>query len=65
MAGAGLKGAPDSLGRQLLPLRSGELLDFGGAEHGIFSIGHSTDGGRTWEVEYSNFDRRAYEMSRK
>ncbi|MEW6020800.1 MAG: hypothetical protein AB1807_01550 [Pseudomonadota bacterium] len=57
--------AKRSLGRQLLPLRSGELLDFGGAEHGIFSIGHSTDGGRTWEVEYSNFDRRAYEMSRK
>ena len=53
------------LGRQLLPLRSGELLDFGGAEHGIFSIGHSADGGRTWEVEYSNFDRKAYEMQRK
>ena len=57
--------AKRSLGRQLLPLRSGELLDFGGAEYGIFSIGHSADGGRTWQVEYSNFDRKAYEMQRK
>lgn len=59
------RAASRSLGRQLLPLRSGELLDFGGAEHGIFSISHSADGGRTWNGEYSNFDRRAYEISKK
>lgn len=53
------------LRRQLLPLRSGELLDFGGAEYGIFSIGHSADGGRTWKNEYSTFDHKAYEASRK
>lgn len=51
--------------RQLLPLRAGGLLDFGGAEQGIFSIEHSTDGGRTWKIEYTNFDRRAYEMRRR
>jgi len=57
--------AKRDMSRDLLPLRSGELLDFGGAGSGIFSIGHSADGGRTWKTEYSNFDRRAYESSRK
>lgn len=53
------------LGRQLLPLRSGELIDFNAGQWGIFSIEHSRDGGKTWRIEYSNFDRRAYEASKK
>jgi hypothetical protein len=53
------------LGRQLLLLKSGDLLDLDLGQHGIFSLRHSTDLGKTWKVEYSNFDRRAYDARKK
>ncbi|MES2016430.1 MAG: hypothetical protein V4484_08025 [Pseudomonadota bacterium] len=53
------------LGRQLLVLKSGELLDLDLGQYGLFSLSHSTDMGKTWKMEYSNFDRRAYEAQKK
>lgn len=53
------------LGRELLPLRSGKLLDFNFAQFGFFSIGSSADGGKTWVTEYHNFDHQAYEAGKR
>ncbi|MES2316630.1 MAG: hypothetical protein V4631_03975 [Pseudomonadota bacterium] len=52
-------------GRQLLPLKSGELLEVDTGLFGIFTIRRSADFGKTWEVEYSNFARRAYDAQKK
>jgi hypothetical protein len=52
-------------GRILLPLKSGDILDFDLGQYGIFNIRHTSDGGKTWQSEYSNFDRRAYDAEKK
>lgn len=49
-----------ALDRTVIPLPSGAMVDYDYAQWGIFTIRHSSDGGKTWEVEYSNFDERAY-----
>lgn len=51
------------LGRTIIPLRSGSLIDYDHGQWGLFTLRHSADGGKNWQVEYSNFDRRAYEAS--
>ncbi len=53
------------LGRELLPLRSGTLIDFNSAQYGWFTIRSSADGGKTWSTEYHNFDREAFEASKR
>jgi hypothetical protein len=53
------------LSRTVLPLSSGTLLDFDQAQYGIFTIRSSVDQGRHWIVEYSNFDRAAYDLQKK
>lgn len=51
------------LGRLVIPLRSGALIDVDNGQWGIFSIRHSNDGGKNWDLEFSNFDRQAYNAS--
>ena len=36
-------------------------VDDGGASFGFADIKHSSDGGKTWELEYSNFSKAAYD----
>ena len=52
-----------ALDQQLVVLPSGCLLALGTARHGLFSIRSSQDGGATWQAEYNNFDRVAYEAT--
>lgn len=56
---------PYDLGRQLLALKNGTLLDLDLGQYGIFSIRSSSDGGKNWEYEYSNFDKSAYDATKK
>jgi hypothetical protein len=53
------------LDRTLYPLPSGPILAVDHGQFGVFSIASSNDRGATWTVEYSNFDRRAYEAREK
>ena len=47
----------------IVVLPSGALLALdGGAQFGLASIRHSSDNGATWVLEYSNFDRAAYQQ---
>lgn len=48
------------LRRRLVVLPSGAILAVDRGDSGIFSISRSKDEGATWDVEYSNFDSRAY-----
>ncbi len=47
----------------VLPTRG--LLAIASGASGYATIRHSSDGGATWRVEYSNFDKAAYEASQK
>lgn len=53
------------LDRTLYPLPSGPILAVDHGQFGVFSIASSSDRGATWKVEYSNFDRQAYEAREK
>lgn len=53
------------LDRTMYPLPSGAILAVDHGQLGIFSIASSDDRGATWKVEYSNFDRQAYEAREK
>lgn len=53
------------LDRTLYPLPSGTILAVDHGQFGVFSIASSADRGATWKVEYSNFDRQAYEAREK
>lgn len=53
------------LGRVIVPLKSGGLVDYDMGQWGIFTLRYSGDGGKTWEVEYSNFDSAAYRAMQK
>lgn len=53
------------LDRTLYPLPSGPILAVDHGQFGVFSIASSDDRGATWKVEYSNFDRQAYEVREK
>jgi hypothetical protein len=53
------------LDRTLYPLPSGPILAVDHGQFGVFSIASSDDRGTTWKVEYSNFDRQAYESREK
>lgn len=53
------------LTRSLVPLSSGDLLDSDAGQYGLFTIRRSVNSGKTWQVEYSNFDRAAYELQQK
>ncbi|WP_146204453.1 exo-alpha-sialidase [Massilia glaciei] len=46
-------------GRLMSPLKSGGLVALNFGVDRVFSIIHSADGGKNWEVEYSTSDRRA------
>ncbi|NHZ99674.1 hypothetical protein [Massilia sp. CCM 8734] len=48
------------LDRSVVALPSGQLIDYDYAQWGLFTIRHSKDGGKTWRVEYSNYDERAF-----
>jgi hypothetical protein len=49
------------LDQHLTVLPSGLLLAASRGTFGLFDIAVSKDDGKTWRVEYSNFDRQAYE----
>jgi hypothetical protein len=53
------------LARTFMPLANGDILDFDSGQFGVFTIRRSVDDGKTWQVEYSNFDRAAYELQQK
>jgi hypothetical protein len=53
------------LGRTLVPLSTGDALDMDSGQHGLFTIRSSVDAGKTWRVEYSNFDKEAYDAQQK
>jgi hypothetical protein len=55
-----------SLSEQIVALPTRGLLAVdAGAQFGLARIRHSADEGATWRVEYSNFDRAAYEAEQK
>lgn len=49
------------LDQQLHILPSGLMLATSQGGHGLFVVRASKDQGRSWRIEFSNFDRRAYE----
>lgn len=51
--------------RTILPLKSGELLDFDKGQLGFFSINRSVDSAKTWTLEHSTFDVAAYDRQQK
>ncbi|MFM2118918.1 MAG: hypothetical protein RL722_386 [Pseudomonadota bacterium] len=55
------KVSPFPRDQQLVLLPSGQLLAVALGQFGLFGIRHSSDGGKTWRTEYSNFDRQAFE----
>ena len=55
------KVADFALDQSLVILPSGNMLGVAFGQHGLFRIRHSSDQGKTWQTEYSNFDRTAYE----
>lgn len=55
---------PYELGRRLVPLKNGTLVDLDLGRYGIFAIRSSADGGKSWKYEYSNFDRQYAEAER-
>jgi|GEM_PF-1082751 len=50
------------LERHFVTLKSGAMIDTNGGAFGLFSIRGSKDGGKTWDYEYSNFDKAIYDM---
>ena len=55
-----------NLAEQIVVLPSQGLLAIdNGTQFGLAGIRHSADGGATWRLEYSNFDRAAYDAERK
>lgn len=50
------------LDRRFVVLKNGDMIDVNGGAYGLFSIRGSKDGGKTWNYEYSNFDKTAYDM---
>lgn len=50
------------LGRRFVVLKNGDMLDVDGGGFGLFGIRSSRDGGKTWDYEYSNFDKAVYDM---
>jgi hypothetical protein len=54
--------APYELERRFVVLKNGDMIDVNGGAYGLFSIRGSKDGGKTWNYEYSNFDKKAYDM---
>lgn len=46
--------------RVFMSLKDGTVLGLDRGQFGLFFIQSSTDGGKTWSTEYSNFDRSAY-----
>jgi hypothetical protein len=55
-----------SLSENVVVLPTAGLLSIDpGAQFGLARIRHSADGGATWKVEYSNFDRAAYEAQQQ
>jgi hypothetical protein len=52
-------------GERLLPLKSGRMLSIQPGTRGVFSVATSVDEGRSWRVEYSNFDNALYEAQQK
>jgi hypothetical protein len=53
------------LSRTLMLLSSGDVLDTDAGQFGLFTIRSSVNSGKTWQVEYSNFDRQAYDAQQK
>lgn len=54
--------APYDLERRFVVLKNGDMIDVNGGAYGLFSVRGSKDGGKTWNYEYSNFDKKAYDM---
>lgn len=55
-----------TLGDEMISLpTNGLFLVSSGQQIGVATIKHSDDGGVTWTVEYSNFDRAAYDAQKK
>lgn len=52
-------------GRLMVPLKSGTVIDMDLGQFGVFDIGVSVDGARTWQTGYSTFDRKFYEMRQR
>lgn len=50
-----------ALDQTLVILPSGKMFGVSLGQYGLFSIRHSADQGKTWKLEYSNFDRAAYD----
>jgi hypothetical protein len=54
------------LAEQIVVLPTQGLLAVdSGARFGLARIRHSADEGATWRIEYSNFDRSAYEAEQR
>ncbi len=53
-----------ALDRHITVLPSGLLLSVDRGLHGFFDISTSSDAGKTWSMEYGNFDRAAYEADK-
>lgn len=51
-----------ALDRHFVALKNGDMIDANNGTYGLFSIRSSKDGGKTWDYEYSNFDKAAYDM---
>lgn len=53
------------LDRRLVILPSGAMLAVDSGSFGLFSIQRSSNEGASWQTEYSNFDRAAYDARQK
>jgi len=53
------------LNQDLSIMPSGLMLAVSRSNFGIFNIRTSMDHGKTWEIEYSNFDRAAYDAQQQ
>jgi hypothetical protein len=59
------RGAPNNEHAAMLAMPTTGMFRVSLGQFGLFDIEQSDDEGLTWKVEYSNFDREAYEHQKK
>lgn len=57
--------AGNRAGEKLIPLRAGRMLSVQPGAAGVFTVSFSVDEGKSWRLEYSNFDKALYDAQQK